>query len=513
MTPLNLIYPPKFLFLLLFGLLTSQIFAQPGTLDNRFGNKGKITISIDTFNDMGNAILILENEKILVAGSAQENFQSALALLMQFNTDGSLDTSFGDKGRATSMDEKLPGASSMAIQSDGKIVLGSYFNLVRFNKNGVWDTTFGSSGKASTVFDDFYNLKSRSIAIQKDGKIIQAGHANATFLGDKPYFLLARFHANGIIDSSFGTDGKVIGNAGRAEAMRLQDDGKIVLAGNVNLGSGYLFTSARFNTDGTADSSYGKNGVTITSVGLSSQAFALHIQKDKKILLGGHSNFNNGIHSALVRYHSNGILDSTFGIDGKVQMEIGSRSEIFSLGVQSDGKIVSAGYVKRVGSRSNFALTRYHANGTLDSAFGLNGNITNPSGEPYSYVNDLSISKDEKILLAGNISNDSTRLDIQIARYHGDATVTVEEFCCQRNSIKIFPNPFSASATIYFNELLHEAHLTLFNSQGQIIRKVAHISGHEVELSRNHLPKGIYFLQLSEKNKVISVNKLIIGNK
>jgi uncharacterized delta-60 repeat protein len=340
---------------------------------------------------------------------------------------GSLDTSFGGTGEVTgTIDSGGAAASALAIQKDGKLVAAGHSNtgpfslpgssagnndfaLVRYHANGTLDTSFGRGGKVTTTIGPGGGLSiggphaggavASALAIQKDGKLVAAGGTHHGFGGE---FALARYNANGTLDTSFGRGGIVKTPTGSASALAIQQDGKLVAAGGAVLpkpGSDSGFALARYHANGRLDTSFGRGGKVTTPFG-SGNDFAneLAIQKDGKLVAAGVS--DNGF--ALARYHANGTLDTSFGRGGKVTTPIGPGAGASALAIQQDGKLVAAGGSDN-GHVGVFTLARYNANGTLDTSFGRGGKVTTPIG-PGAGASALAIQQDGKLVVVGGRS-------------------------------------------------------------------------------------------------------------
>ncbi|MGA9109772.1 MAG: delta-60 repeat domain-containing protein, partial [Smithella sp.] len=186
---------------------------------------------------------------------------------------------------------------------------------------------------------------------------------------------------SGSLDTTFGTGGIVTTPIGSydayAYALAIQSDGRIVVSGYSSNGSNYDFALVRYNTDGSLDTTFGTGGIVITPMGSGYDiAYALAIQSDGRILAAGNSYNGSNYNFALVRYNTNGSLDTTFGTGGIVTTSIGTGdSEALALGIQSDGNILAAGKSPD-GSNNDFALVRYNTNGSLDTTFGTGGIVT-----------------------------------------------------------------------------------------------------------------------------------------
>jgi uncharacterized delta-60 repeat protein len=328
-----------------------------------------------------------------------------------------LDPTFGGTGSVSQ--STLPAA--VAIQSDGKIVSAGMrynggssnyydFAVSRYDTDGTLDTTFGGTG---TVYTDVSGQsdKPTAVVIQSDGKIVVGGTG-----GDGPHFFweLARYNTDGSLDSNFGTGGKVITNPNPSGYyneiwdLALQSDGKILAAGNKEYGGDGLFAVARYNTNGTLDTSFGSGGVAISnpSVGYGDRAFSVVVQSDGRIILaGGSKGGNYDSHFAVSRFTSAGVLDTTFGGSGTVITDVpGNYEQGQDAVLQPDGKLVVVGYVDPVGvypTVNNFALVRYNSDGSLDTSFGYQGiTITDFGGN--DLASRVALQSDGRIEVIGN---------------------------------------------------------------------------------------------------------------
>ncbi|MFJ5549166.1 delta-60 repeat domain-containing protein [Streptomyces sp. NPDC093225] len=219
-----------------------------------------------------------------------------------------------------------------------------------------------------------------AVAVQSDGKIIAVG--GGTY--EPPTatdFALARYTADGSPDATFGAGGKVTtdfgGGSEAAFAMALQADGKIIAAGSrsTNEGGGE-FALARYTADGSLDTTFGAGGRVTTAFGGDfAQAFAMRLQADGKIVAVGHSGTFGSVDFALARYDTDGGLDAGFGAGGTVTTDIGGAFDSArAAALQADGKIIAAGYGGSAGT-DDFALVRYDTDGAPDTTFGTDGRV------------------------------------------------------------------------------------------------------------------------------------------
>jgi uncharacterized delta-60 repeat protein len=214
----------------------------PGALDGTFGNAGMVTTQTGTGDYYGaaNSVMVQPDGKIVLAGLER----SAGYAVVRYNPDGSLDPSFGSGGKVTTSGGF---GYSAALQRDGKIIVAGYggttqqsFSLARFNSNGSLDSSFGNGGKVTTpILSSAIGL---SVALQPDGKIVEAGLAADPQSGNPAeYIALARYNTNGSLDSAFGTGGKLttaIGTNDVAASVAIQQDGKLVVGGYSDSGTG-----------------------------------------------------------------------------------------------------------------------------------------------------------------------------------------------------------------------------------------------------------------------------------
>jgi uncharacterized delta-60 repeat protein len=398
---------PAVLLLMLLSI-TVHAHADDGDVDVTFGNGGRVTTDF-VYSDYASTLAIQPDGKIIAAGQAfawpkggTQDFA-----LARYNVDGSLDTAFGILGKITSdVLDSVDGVSKVWVQDDGKIlsagttsVGSSRWALTRYNSDGSLDQTFGISGKIIceplTELSLFIPI---TVAIQRDGQIITAGIASYRE-NDRGEFGLARYKPDCSFDETFGTSGKVTTDfspeVDSPTALAIQSDGKIVVAGSV--GPAPEFVVARYNNDGSLDTTFGTSGL---AEGFSepSGAYSLAILADGKIVAAGWA----GEDLALARYNRDGSLDITWGSTGTVIIDLFGLSEIGRvLTVQSDGKIVISGIVGPSGTPPQGGwdsfVARFTRTGELDKTFGVEGSVRLPAILGSAMV----IQPDGNIVIAG----------------------------------------------------------------------------------------------------------------
>jgi uncharacterized delta-60 repeat protein len=346
------------------------------------------------------------------------------------SSPGGLDPGFGNAGKViTHFGGKN---TAMALQDDGKIVMvgGSIadFLLARYNADGSLDASFGVDGLLTTDIDNFTQEEARAVAVQSDGKIVVAGNIRDSrvvggTLFDKFFFTLVRYNTDGSLDTSFNRSGKLRSEVvGRAFAVALQSDGKIVAAGDDATDTPNPAVSkvrlARFNTDGGIDTDFGDQGVltTDTTAGDVDGATNIVIQPDGAIVISGA--FSKSTGTGVARYLSNGDPDGNFGNFGEVDLSGAFVGE--GLAVQSDGKLVLVGS-KSVGAgttAAQFELRRLNADGSVDTKFGTDGTVNTVFGTSRDVAQSVVVQADGKIVAAGMA--DGFRFGV--ARYNSDGT-------------------------------------------------------------------------------------------
>lgn len=432
----------KLLYLIFLFLSISpavKIYSQDGILDKRFGPRGIVTTPIGDNDEFGKACKAQLDGKIIVVGTSYNGTTREFAMV-RYNTDLTLDTTFGSSGKVTTLVGTYhAGAEDVAIKSDGKIMVAgtaianSYngFALVRYNSNGTKDITFGPNG---TIITNIGNGSAygTSIAIQSDGKIIVAGYYDSDVGSSVNYdFAIARYHENGVLDNTFGTSGIATiapsPTTDNCYDVQILSDGKIIAVGYLwnTTYNAYDIVVVKLNSDGSIDNTFGTNGITTTSNSIYQDhltAFSVDIDSDGKILTGGYTGITPNFSIVIMRYLSNGSLDNSFGTNGKAITNIGDGwDEAQSIMVDADAKIVISGRSHN-GSNSDFAVLRYHNNGTLDNSFGSNGVVLTKIGGGDDYGKSVLIQSDKKIFVCGASTFDADRV-FAGARYDTDGSL------------------------------------------------------------------------------------------
>jgi uncharacterized delta-60 repeat protein len=304
----------------------------------------------------------------------------------------------------------------------GLFLLFFSFGSPVFSRPGDLDAGFGANGKVVVPVRSSANDGATKVALQTDGKIVVAGYA---FTNSRSDFAVARFNPTGAPDASFGTNGVVVTSldgATYASSVVIQPDGKILIAGNMLVGETNDFALFRFNSNGTPDAAFGAGGLVTTPINAATNDYvsALLLQPDGKIIAAGTSFGSAGSASefAIARYTASGALDATFSGDGKATTQFHNQDRIGNAALRADGKIAVAGTTFDAATQqTSIALASYNADGTPDATFDGDGKATTAVSNVFEYyVGSLAIQTDGKLIVAGTAPN-YTNVPFTVARF------------------------------------------------------------------------------------------------
>ena len=346
-----------------------------GTPDLTFAGDGSVTTNFTAKDDFANGIALQADGKIVVVGEVGSGALNPRFGIARYDTNGTLDDTFSGNGLATTdFTPKEDFANGVAVQADGKIVVegpagvggvNPRFAVARYNSDGTLDTTFGGDGRVTTDVTpktDWAN----GIVIRGDDSIVVAGVFGSGG-GANAKFGLVCYNSDGTLDTGFGGDGKVATDItlkqDQAIGVALQADGKVVAAGIAGQsGANPRFGLARYNSDGTLDSGFSADGkLTTDFTPKEDDGFAIGIQADGKIVVGGVAG-SGGINPkfAIARYNTDGTADTSFSTDGRTTTDFTPKLDwAFGLAIQADGNIVLAGQSGWGSQNANIALARY----------------------------------------------------------------------------------------------------------------------------------------------------------
>jgi uncharacterized delta-60 repeat protein len=398
-------------------LCPALVLAARGDLDPTFGSGGKVTTDFGG-NEMGWAIAAQRDGKVVVAGDRFDVGPSDDFVLARYTVRGALDPSFDGDGKVTTdFNDHFSGAFGVAVQADGKIVAAGYgfgptgpqdFAVARYNPDGSLDQSFGTGGRVLTTFAPNSIDGGGALAIQADGKILVGGRTRS---GPTADFGVVRYMPTGVLDSSFDGDGRVV-TAMSAENdqvfdLAVQPDGKIVAVGGVLGSSSWQLAAARYDASGALDPSFDADGmVTVPSFPIAEHVV---LQRDGRLLLAGIG--------GVARLNAAGTVDSGFGERGR-----GARAENVdprSIALQPDGRILAIG-TSAGPTSADFAVARLMPNGRLDGTYGRGGSVVTAfSSGSEDQALDGVLLPDGKLVVSGitRPTFGSGAFDVAVARY------------------------------------------------------------------------------------------------
>jgi len=358
------------------------------------GAAGDVDLSFDPgFGVDGTVyeVVVQPDGKVLLGGDFTTVKGLVRTNIARLNADGSGDSSFVPAPMYYPV-------SSLALQSDGKVLVGSSgqdidgptVGFIRLNSDGSPDTNFNANADGAIG-----PAIISSILVQPDGKIL--------FVADESLF---RFNSNGTRDTSFTLDASFTGLGGHVYSMALQTDGKVIVGGyDLNPSLNYDYLLLRLSPNGSIDN-------TFNSAVSNSYFLSIVLQPDGKVLIGGYPFSGNGTNlTSVVRLNSNGSVDPAFFNQGA-----GAGSVVDRMALQPDGKVIIGGVFVPINGESRRNLARLNANGSLDGSF-------NPGTGANGGVSSIALQSDGRLLIGGPFTAFNGTNRNQIARLNADGSL------------------------------------------------------------------------------------------
>ncbi len=361
------------------------------------------------------AIAIQPDGKIVLGGTFSLAGGQARGNIARFNADGSLDTTFLATGTGANGD-----VFALALQSNGKIIICGDFTTVngasrsriaRLNADGTLDYSFAATGGGA-------NFVVNTAALQSDGKLVIGGHF--TSINGTTRNHVARLNADGTLDESFLANGTGIN--GDVFSLAVQSDGKTVVGGFFTSVSGTARLGiARLNTDGTNDASF----LSTAGFGVNNSVFAVAIQPDGRILIGGlFTNVNGAERNGAARLNADGNLDGSF-----LAVGAGANAALYALSLQSDGKVVIGGAFTSFSGSPRGGIARLNTSGSVDTSFLATGTGAN------NIVRAVAAQTDGKVVLGGAFTTINDAVRAGIARVDSSGTLDTAGAGVGRNEV------------------------------------------------------------------------------
>jgi len=484
-----------------FGLIK---YNTNGTLDTTFDTDGIVITEFEYSTDELKKIIVLPNDKIIAIGTSRyrqpNNASFSNIVLSKYNSDGSLDTSFGNLGKVYSVfGENVYTIMNAFVQTDGKILVNAYYyvfpsydpiyELIRYNSDGSLDTTFGTNGKIATSPGVF------SLINLVDGKLL---FVSGNYLPSGDYeHIIKKYNNNGSIDAVFGTNGSVTFNNGNSPydlKFALQQEGKILVSGtSYYSGFNTQFFTRRLNVDGSLDTTFGTNGQITTPI----QGYVLSnlVQSDGKIVVVGMS---GGL--SLIRYNPNGTIDIAYGTNGIASSSLDNYNQINSVFLQPDNKILAAiSQYNPLQNPNEFKVKRINTDGTLDNDFGGNNGITTSFYDGYNEAFSIGLQSNNKIIVAGT-TYDGINNNFALTRLNNNV-LSVADISENQTNLVIHPNPVKNLLNIKLNREISIIDYTIYNLVGQVIYKKSETTP---QINIENLTKGIYIIQINTSEGIFS---------
>lgn len=486
---------------LFLGLSPFIMSAQSGVLDTDFGQNGFVVDSFSNDYDAAERVIVQPDGKIIIIGDTGSGNSQKIAMA-RYNQDGSADTDFVNEGKLT-FDVTMPKgfAKDGVIQPDGKIILGGYqwdnttgdFVLVRLDNDGNFDSSFGDNG--ILILDNGMSEVGSSIYLQHDGKIIIAGDSD-------DQFTMARVNSDGSMDTTFGESGWVrtlFPIWSYVQDVHVHNSGEILLTGmTVDTNNDWKIALAKYQADGSIDTSFGNNGMLILGVG-NDYDYGIRgiLLDDGKILVGSHSYFGtNPLRYEVVatRLNSDGTIDASYGTNGNTQIRWTESGEnyINDMVLQNDGKLIIAGRNSDA-TGDYFSIAKLDENGEPDASFGDEGKISGNVGSTADTATSVALQSDGKVVITGYTANFTDPTTFFIARYTNE-TLSAADF--SKTELRLYPNPATHEIHLDWNALnTSEAVFEIFDSTGRKI--MGSLIGNTKTITISSLASGVYTLKVT----------------
>ncbi len=504
------------LYILAIAILQSSVaIAQNIQLDNSFGINGYLTVPNTAET---NAMVEQADEKIITAGYDIDGVQTKFQVVRHL-PNGNLDVTFASNGIAqTPIGIFQDLVYDVAIQSDGKIVavgtyqdyqLGPYYTAIcRYNTNGQLDSTFGNYGIVRLIFGTDNGLT--TIKIQADQKIIVGGYAQ---IGLTNQFTIARLGPTGLLDSSFGINGIVVTtfpNNSVIYDMLLAQNGSIYACGYEGNAALIGFPDTRlvvskYNANGSLNNAFATGG--LLTISLDTLTFDCATQLNElssgNILISGVSNAK----AAVLEVDTNGILNPNFGVAGIIIYA--SQPNLTSTNILPNSKILISGIKNILPFDAGISLIQLKANGTLDSTFGTNGIYESNLTTGNDYVQATIIRANGKYLCAGSLQAENLLVQYVLGNSTSSSSLLNIE------NVSLYPNPTQNQIQLDFQlKNPQEISIDILSMKGQLIESLVKnemlpAEKHSLKINTSHLAAGTYLLTIQSKNNVRS-KKIVV---
>ncbi|MBL7766973.1 MAG: T9SS type A sorting domain-containing protein [Chitinophagaceae bacterium] len=487
----------------------------PCSLDNSFDTDGKLVADASR---LGEHILLQTDGKILVACNP---FGNGSVYIKRFNTDGSVDMSYGVSGKCTiTVAEVATRITSMKMYNNKVYVCGTtstniggtstYVYAAAVTSAGALDNTFGTAGvKKFNSSPDLYTCS--DLEIDKNGKIYMIG------LEWLDNLFLLRMNSNGSLDNTFGTGGityLATGNVNHwfeVRDLNIDENDKLLIAGKkykANNGSSiaafWNLMVLRYLPSGQIDNSFGTAGMGLYNSSATNfdEGVKIHVLPGNEYLVHANTYDNTDYDYSALKLQNNGAIQTTYGVNGwAVHDLLMTNDQEYSLNsaLLPDGRLLITGN-QGDGDTVHFSLLMLKSDGSRDNTFAPNGlymHIFNQNNNSSS--SGLAVAPDGKIVLGGYTRTCANGvcgpLSMALSRYHNSFNSTGVSDLLSMEDLILSPNPSKGQVQILSSKILHQPTLTIWNGMGQVMGRYTYSGGSNFSLM---LPEttGMYFIQI-----------------
>ncbi|GJM33780.1 MAG: hypothetical protein DHS20C18_27810 [Saprospiraceae bacterium] len=410
---------------------TVHTFAQDGALDSSFAENGILLLDLVGGTETANDVVVQPDGKIVIVASARfpHNFDIEV---IRLNEDGSLDSTFAVNGQYHYLNEAGSdlGYSLKMLEDGSFLVSGSHGTdepnntemiLIKLTADGALDTSFGNNGIVIQHIDDSEDY-ARTIAVNDAGEIFLGGTSKIPGWGFYRS-VIAKFDANGSIDSTFGTDGIFMWDLDSivSDVLQLEvlEDGNLLTSGRTKPAGTERISLYKVRSDGSGfDTSFGTDGTILAPY--QGRGYGLTIHENGNILVTGNNSTAQGNNLVVLAYHPDGSVNTDFGLDGVVSVDNDINDVGLAITIQPDGKILAGGESGGTffaGGPRKFFSVRMHATGVIDSTWGENGVVATQTSDLFAFANGITLQADGKVLLVGASATPVTQNDLTVIRY------------------------------------------------------------------------------------------------
>lgn len=484
-------------------LASLNVFGQIGLPDVNFGINGIASVDLNGRDDFYD-LKVLPDGKILClvkhqASGSTDNFPAVCRL----NPDGSLDLSYGTNGISV-----LPGQVflldlhyQLDIDSQNRAIValteGDAISVYRLLPTGAIDTDFSFDGLVTVDFSLETELLA-DVEVQPDDRIMVATSTNEGLA-------VARLNTDGTFDTSFGTNGKQahgLQGMEQAEDMVIQPNGKILVCGQTDNGFGNWVGIIRMNADGTLDSSFDDDGQQVKIINSNERANAIFLQPDGKILVAGRSIISafdqRGI---LLRYNSDGSEDNTFDTDGLLTVNFSGMVDWLVTGlVQPDGKILTGGVYNNDAADMPIWVTRVNSDGTFDTEFSTDGSTTvSLSGMALS-TRAMDFTPNGDLIIGASDDQALDGKDIRLVKLTTGLNIGIIELALR--TVTVYPNPAIDELNLNLSELESgQKVIQIFDGAGKMVLESTTMQD-KFSLDISAFSVGLYTANITTRTEV-----------